>query len=291
MSKNYAEVLAEREFLDIGIGLFESEDLTNSLISMYLSLMCNGWIGASATSAINMDFIGNIYLHGLWVSCIPRVCISGQVDSRNDEVPKLASIPIKTGEGFDFVSVQQVKHLPRGYAAIPYSERLFWSGITVGESKERLVRRKEMQPLMVDGTYFSLMNDRILPTKCRYRSNGDRMAQGAQYVAGALQTVSDMKSMWCVETNEYAMGNDVILTPIRLGVDSEIVKSLFYSRQAPTTESGRRRPILHWVRSHQRRLADGIDVDIEKHLRGITEFEMDGFPFRITQPTKKTEDL
>ena len=97
--------------------------------------------------------------------------------------------------------------------------------------------------------------------------------------------ITDSRHLWRVETAERVVGGRH-KTPLRLGVSVEHVKSLFYARQAPLTESGRRRPILHWVRAHQRRIAAGIDIDVRKHLRGIEAFEMDGFAFRITQPTK-----
>jgi hypothetical protein len=70
------------------------------------------------------------------------------------------------------------------------------------------------------------------------------------------------------------------------GVYEEEVKSLFYSRDLPMTETGRRRPILHWVRAHQRRMRSGIDVDIEKFLRGTDTFEMAGTEFTICRPQK-----
>lgn len=72
----------------------------------------------------------------------------------------------------------------------------------------------------------------------------------------------------------------------RLIVDVEQVKSLFYARTLPPTESGRRSPILHWVQSHKRRLKSGTDIDISKYLRGVSEFEMYGTRMQILNPQK-----
>lgn len=91
---------------------------------------------------------------------------------------------------------------------------------------------------------------------------------------------SDRRFLWNVVAQEGT-------SKATFGVHPEQIKSLFYSRELPMTETGRKRPILHWVASHHRRIKNGIDIDIEKHLRGITEFVYQGTKFTITQPIKK----
>jgi hypothetical protein len=76
----------------------------------------------------------------------------------------------------------------------------------------------------------------------------------------------------------------------KFGVHEEQVKSLFYARSLPMTETGRKRPILHWVASHRRRIKEGTDIDVKKHMRGITEFVMLDTKFTITNPPKKAEE-
>lgn len=71
------------------------------------------------------------------------------------------------------------------------------------------------------------------------------------------------------------------------GVYKEEVKSLFYARDLPLSQTGRRRPILHWVAAHRRRMKEGIEVNVKKHLRGINKFEMGGTTFEITRPYKQ----
>jgi hypothetical protein len=96
---------------------------------------------------------------------------------------------------------------------------------------------------------------------------------------------NDRRFIWNVETVEPIL-NHSGPTPMIMGVSPEHVKSLFYARDLPLTETGRKRPILHWVRAHERRLKSGIEIDIAKHLRGITGFSMHGFDFKITRPVK-----
>jgi hypothetical protein len=99
-------------------------------------------------------------------------------------------------------------------------------------------------------------------------------------VAVTIQLWEDRKYLWNVKTI------DADSATVTVGVYPEQIKSLFYSRNLPISDSGRRRPILHWVQSHRRRMKEGIDVDIEKHLRGTESFEMGGSVFTITNPIK-----
>jgi len=94
-----------------------------------------------------------------------------------------------------------------------------------------------------------------------------------------IQAWQDRRYMWNVMAKEREAKATFTVYP-------EEIKSLFYSRELPMTETGRKRPILHWVASHQRRLKSGIDIDIEKHLRGTNEFTYNGTKFIITRPIK-----
>lgn len=105
----------------------------------------------------------------------------------------------------------------------------------------------------------------------------DRMKTG---VSGALGYKADSKYLWNVQAIEET-------SKATFGVYPSQIKSLLYARDLPLTATGRKRPILHWVRSHRRRMQNGTEVDIDKHLRGISEFEMNGTQFRITRPVKQ----
>ena len=99
------------------------------------------------------------------------------------------------------------------------------------------------------------------------------------YIAATLGFYADKKYIWNVRASED-------IAKANFGVHKEQIKSLFYARSLPLTTTGRKRPILHWVRSHKRRLENGIDIDIDKYLRGINKFEFNGTVFEITNPTK-----
>ena len=114
--------------------------------------------------------------------------------------------------------------------------------------------------------------------------SADEMERAEDIIAveahATIQCWQDRRFLWNVTANEG-------IARATFGVYPEEVKSLFYARSMPMTETGRKRPMLHWVASHQRRIKSGIEIDIEKHLRGINEFVYNGTKFSITRPIKQ----
>lgn len=99
----------------------------------------------------------------------------------------------------------------------------------------------------------------------------------ADMVCTALQAQADRRFCWEIAADEgYAKAS--------LGCTAEEVKSLLYARQLPVTATGRKRPILHLVAAHRRRMKEGIDVDIKPFLRGVAEVTMDGTQFKVRAP-------
>jgi hypothetical protein len=289
-SEDYVtEVLRHGDFLDSGLPLFDSEELTDTLLRLYLGLTVDGW-AAERGCPFPVDCVGQLYTRGLWLPCVPRVVLAGQVDVRNDGVPDFAAIPLQMGDNvpFAFAVAQRVPRLPRGWAGQPGATAHVLGGILgQPQHREREVRRSFdgcADYMEWRGWYLSVVGDRVLPARgLGDFPHGAPAAGVARMASAALQVVADFRHLWTVETEEQPLSSDT-RTPLRLGVDAALVKSLFYARQAPRTETGRRRPILHWVDAHKRRLKAGIDVDVREHLRGVRQFEMDGFPFRITSP-------
>ena len=64
-------------------------------------------------------------------------------------------------------------------------------------------------------------------------------------------------------------------------MDKEQIKSLLYARSLPVTATGRKRPILHLVAAHRRRIKEGVDIDIGEFLRGVKKVEMGGTVFTV----------
>lgn len=128
-------------------------------------------------------------------------------------------------------------------------------------------------------TYARRNDGKLIITS--HSSFGDDMTSDIGAGAVTIGLFQDRKYLWNVCANDGT-------AKATFGVYPEQIKSLFYSRELPLTETGRKRPILHWVASHHRRIKSGIDIDIKKHLRGCNEFIYQGTKFTITNPLKKS---
>lgn len=174
------------------------------------------------------------------------------------------------GAYVDMNWVRRIKHLPPGYKPIyGYAYYTLISWIPRLDEKPNLLKRYIC--LDRSGRFAIVEKD----LKIRYDDKGAFTAR----FAATYTYWADRKYLWNVETNDET-------AKVTFGVYPEQIKSLFYSRDLPLTETGRKRPILHWVSAHQRRIKEGIDIDIEKHLRGCTEFIFNGTSFKITRPAK-----
>lgn len=95
--------------------------------------------------------------------------------------------------------------------------------------------------------------------------------------SACLQYVADRRFCWTITAQEK-------IAKAQLGCMQEEVKSLLYARSLPMTETGRKRPILHLVESHKRRIRNGTDINITDFLRGTQQIEMGGTLFKVNAP-------
>jgi hypothetical protein len=107
--------------------------------------------------------------------------------------------------------------------------------------------------------------------------------QGPRALNFGMQIVDDLRHQWRIT----ALNED---TRVTLGAYAENVKSLLYARTLPMTPTGRKRPILHLVAAHRRRLKEGTEIDISTFLRGTREIEMDGSKFKVEAPQRLIEE-
>ena len=126
----------------------------------------------------------------------------------------------------------------------------------------------------------------VMPDGCCVgcKPNGEPFFWAAGLLAYVQGMHNDRRYFWDVQATEEFW--DGLPAKAHFSIDKEYVKSLFYARSLPETDKGRLRPILHWVRAHKRRMKEGIDIDINKHLRGIDAFNMHGLNFSINAPRK-----
>lgn len=107
--------------------------------------------------------------------------------------------------------------------------------------------------------------------------------------ATAISAEADSRFLWHVRAFKLVNNGELLQGNVRFGVYGEHVKSLFFARDLPLTPTGRKKPILHWVNAHKRRLKSGKDINIEKFLRGTRYLEIGDTTFLITRPCEKEE--
>jgi len=211
-----------------------------------------------------------------------RIIMTGPLDLRTVDLPETASWTDLFGNDrsdgnednmrdfITFTFIRRLKKLPRGFTlkwAIAYYELMLW------------------YPQLTGGAYFIKHLLGILPNgviKMVKHDNLNVLPEDKDMellLSGCIQYDDDKKHLWNVCATEGEIKGT-------FGVYNEQIQSLFYARDLPMTETGRKRPILHWVESHKRRMRNGTEVAIEGFLRGITKFEMNGTLFEIMNPIK-----
>ena len=103
-----------------------------------------------------------------------------------------------------------------------------------------------------------------------------------QWPMFAMQYTSDSRHTWVITAQEHK-------AKVNLCCAREEVKSLLYARSLPLTATGRKRPILHLVAAHRRRIKEGVEVDVNEFLRGQRVVEMNGTRFSVRPPEKYLE--
>lgn len=206
-----------------------------------------------------------------------RMSMEGIFDYENDGLPSFATLAfVPSGKndhneiycvGYLFMLLaRKVNRLPVGVAFPP--------GRNVAYYELTRFAPQDSGGVEAVKEYFA-----IRPTgECVFRKGGKRT--DAAWGSKCLGFFTDARFLWNVHAVEGK-------ARAAFGVHEEQIKSLFYSRSLPMTSAGRKRPILHWVSAHRRRINRGIDIDINKHLRGADSFVMDGTMFKITNPQKQ----
>jgi hypothetical protein len=284
------------EFGAFGDTVLDSEDMTNRVYQVFLTLMAQRYQSGprGCYEPFARDLI-DLIVNGLYVPCVERVTFVNQVDQRNDGLPDHAAVFVLYPDGRG--SIEQVRRIdlfPQGVAAVAPGVRfkhVSWHRDPVWNRHDKRFAGDNDDVLTAyDGYVTVTADDRVvhgLETNGRGWRVPTRNAIHTVWPTLVFNAWADRKSLWQIRTTDHVI--DHAATPLTLGVAEEHVKSLFYARSLPVTETGRKRPILHWVQAHARRIQAGIEVDVRKHLRGITEFDMDGLHFQIISPDKQAE--
>lgn len=112
----------------------------------------------------------------------------------------------------------------------------------------------------------------------------DEAEENGIWASVTLQMLADRRHCWTITAQEK-------IARAHLGCMQEEIKSLLYARSLPMTSTGRKRPILHLVESHKRRMQSGTDVDVSAFLRGVQTVEIGGTLFKVSPPSTLRPDI
>jgi hypothetical protein len=116
-----------------------------------------------------------------------------------------------------------------------------------------------------------------MPGKTLYQADIKLAANITQWAFNVMSWQNDRRFCWTISAQEST-------ARAHLGCMQEEVKSLLYARSLPMTSTGRKRPILHLVEAHKRRMKNGTDVDVTAFLRGQQSVEIGGTLFSVNPP-------
>lgn len=101
--------------------------------------------------------------------------------------------------------------------------------------------------------------------------------QFAFHATVSMAYIADSRFVWTITAHHCG-------AKLVMGCTAEEVKTLFNMRKGPLTATARRRPIMHLVREHIRRMQSGNEIDINPYYRGIREVVMGDTLFQIESP-------
>jgi hypothetical protein len=233
---------------------------------------------------------------GLYFTARDRLMDSGGIDIRNDGLPPYALLSLSVDMTEEEAAARNVVHDYLRIVALKRIERIhppFLSpGLGIAKYMMYVVNALPKggcaylkRPFVVgaEGTIhpcnhmrwngFKMVRERL------DKVDPDEYEMISKMGSCCVSGWQDRRFLWNVTATD---GQQKAM----FGVYPAEVKSLFYSRKEPVTATGRLRPILHWVKSHRRRLKKGIEIDIDDHLRGSNKFIMDGYEFKVERPEK-----
>jgi hypothetical protein len=100
-------------------------------------------------------------------------------------------------------------------------------------------------------------------------------------------------TLFCVAANAFSRATETAQvrikasgTVVNVGIPLSRCPYFFRDRNIEAASDGRRKRIFHFVRGHERKLADGRTQTVRGHYRGARKFEWNGHPVTITVPDK-----
>lgn len=288
-----------KEFIAESISCLDHEDMTEKAYSGLIACLDlitpdkDGFINIEDTNKLNKNkqmSVFNPLFDGIYIPGSKRNYWCGYIDPIDFPLPETGTVykvPEYKDCFFETISINRIKKLPKNVLCKCTSAKFYYETFHLFfEHGENPLLHKSYFAIGADGHIYNAIDRlklRNSPFSISSLMNADKK-DSYIYSAAAISLLADRRYLWTIETCEDSGYNYPI--KIKFGVEPEMVKSLLFARDEPLTMTGRKRPILHWVQSHKRRIKENIDIDISKYLRGTTSFKINGLNFKITNPTK-----
>ena len=225
--------------------------------------------------------------HGAYVSHPSRVFFADELDAPVDKIYKGLAVHSLIARGHEagqeyrsFYVLKRAPSIPKPlYAVGPGAPFAFV--ILAAWPDGRLEALK--QYFTADGkniypAAFDLGKTKRYPYVTMNKLLGETHADVLKKLAtSTFNSIADQMHTWAIASNDSGVR-------VEVGCYHEEVKSLLYARSLPMTATGRKRPILHLVAAHRRRIKEGVEIDIEQFLRGVRKVEMGGAIFEVRSP-------
>ena len=277
-------------------GEFE-ETVAAALISCYESKI-KKVKGELSASKIDNDSLRLARARGLYIPSPSRIIFdpsdNAVFDVVNDDIPEFGCLAMRKNEtkegcfsGYIHIfSFAKKNELPKSFhrrgagrlyqidGIVPSNDFIFGNKDYFTISKEGLIKACAMFcDSHIHNSPFGEKR-RIISEETQ---NPARLKQIEANASIAMQNIADKRFCWSITAREN-------IAKATVGCMIEEVKSLLYARSLPMTETGRKRPILHLVESHNRRLRNGTDIDVTSFLRGQQTVEIGGTVFSVNPP-------
>lgn len=222
--------------------------------------------------------------------------IAGYFDIDNDPLPNIGCLSFKydtpddhpkpdrafVGELFNIL-VKKVKAPGKGWYRRGDGQMYAMYLIVMNHNKNVLSGERRYFTVGRDGV---ISCEQIISIKGRkgnrsvigqHRSEHEILRQTNEQASLALQLLADRRFSWVITAQEEN-------AKVHLGCMQEEIKSLLYARDLPLTATGRKRPILHVIASHKRRMKSGTEIDIRSFLKGTQKISIGSTEFTVRPP-------
>lgn len=256
--------------------------------------------GGPGIAQFDAERLTRMRKHGVYITAPDRVCFAPGIGMSVLKWPSSGCISL--GAQYKASGDGNPEDLIESYCRLVYFRRLnklptHSSMVAIGDPYELVMAWPQDKGPVIGITRYLTVNRRTglvsvtvpawhvkNPSKVfQFTADTDRIKE--EYALSmAIQFIDDGRHIWSITAH-----NDV--SKVTVGAHPESVKSLLYARTLPMTKTGRKRPILHVVHAHRRRLAAGTDVDVRDFLRGTREIVMDNTRYTVSAPQALIEEL